>query len=83
MFGLFKKNKKDKKSLPALIDLDNNVLTVGDLVISHRYDLGRCRIIEAENGIEYESLESGERVSWIRMIDASTERQKVNKILKE
>ena len=51
--------------------------------MSHRYDLGECRIIQSESGIEYESLASGERVSWVKMIDASTEKQKVNKVLKE
>ena len=83
MFGLFKKNKKKAKTGPLLVDLEGNPLTEGDLVISHRYDLAKCRIINTENGIEYESLESGEKVSWIRMIDAATERQKVSKILQE
>ena len=83
MFSLFNNKKKEKKNSPELIDLDNNPLAVGDLVFSHRYDLGECRIVSTENGIEYESLESGERVSWIKMIDAVTERQKVNKIMKE
>ncbi len=82
MFNLFNKKKKEKNNLPPLADLDDNPIKEGDHVISLRYDLGECRIINSENGIEYESLETGERVSWLRMIDAATERQKVNKIEK-
>lgn len=51
--------------------------------MSHRYDLGKCRIIQTDSGIEYESLASGKRVSWIKMIDASTDNQKVNKIFED
>jgi len=83
LFNLFKKKSGDKKKLPPLADLDNNLLKEGDIVLSHRYDLGECKIINSENGIEYESLSTGERVSWLRMIDAATEKQKVNKIEKE
>ena len=80
MFNLFKKKPKAPK-LPPLVDLDDNPLAVGDQVISQRYDLGLCRIVESENGIEYESVESGEKVSWLRMVDAATEKQKVNKVV--
>ena len=65
------------------MDLDNNPLSEGDLVFSHRYDLGECLIIRSESGIEYESIGTGKRVSWTLMIDAATEKQKVNKITKE
>ena len=42
------------------------------------FDLdGECRLIKTEEGFEYESLADGRRVSWLRMIDAATERQKV------
>ena len=63
-----------------MLDLDDNPLSVGDTVMSLRYELGECRIVESEQGVEYESIESGERVSWVRMIDAATERQKVRKL---
>ncbi len=76
-------NKKKKKSRRMLSDLDGNQLQTGDQVLSLRYDLGECVIVESENGVEYESLASGEKVSWIKMIDAATEHQKVKKILKE
>ena len=44
---------------------------------SLRYHLGACKIILENEMYYYESLESGERVSWTRMIDAATEKQKV------
>ena len=72
MLNFFKK-KKDKE----LYDLDGNLLKEGDLVFNMRYDLGDCKIIKTDEGFEYESLATGKRVSWIRMIDAATTRQKV------
>ena len=87
MFNIFRRkntgNKNKKKSRPALADLDGNELQTGDQVLSMRYDLGECVIVESESGVEYESLVSGEKVSWVKMIDASTDRQKVKKIRKE
>ena len=82
MFGLFRKKAKTGK-LPLLVDLDDNPLQVGDQVISQRYDLGLCRIVKTDNGIEYESIESGEKVSWLKMVDAATEKQKVNKVVEK
>ena len=64
-----------------MLDLDDNPLTAGDEVISLRYELGKCLIVQTEDGLEYESVETGERVSWVRMIDAATERQKVRKVI--
>ena len=69
--------------MPPLTDLNDNPLKEGDIVLSHRYELGECKIVNTENGIEYESISSGKRVSWLRMIDAATEKQKVDKIEKE
>ena len=85
MLNLFKKrkNNKSKKSSPILLDLDNNPLQVGDRIMSLRYEMGECLIIQNENGIEYESVENGKKVSWLKMIDASTDKQKVRKILPE
>jgi len=82
----FKKNasngkKKEKpKALPPLVDLDQNPLQEGDLVQALRYDLGKAKIVMEDDMIYYESLESGERVSWVKMIDAATEFQKVKKL---
>ena len=63
-----------------LIDLNGNGLGVGDKVLSLRYDLGECIIVEGENGYDYESIASKKKVNWTLMIDAATERQKVEKI---
>jgi hypothetical protein len=89
-FNFFKKNQngshtaddKQTSSNPQMLDLDENPLQEGDLVEALRYDLGKCKLINVEGKLFYESLQTGERVSWLRMIDASTERQKVKKILK-
>lgn len=80
MFGLFKSKNKGKKPSVQFVDLNGNILKKGDKVVSFRYDLGTCVIIEGENGYEYESVESKKRVNWTLMIDAATERQKVEKV---
>jgi len=80
MFQLFKKNSSAKKRQPKLADLDGNPLKEGDIVESLRYELGKCRILLSEEGYIYESLDTGKRVSWAKMIDATTENQKVRKI---
>lgn len=74
--GLFKKKKKKQQ----LKDYDGQPLKIGDKVLSLRYELGECMIVEGEQGIEYESIETGKRVSYAWMIDAHTENQKVRKI---
>lgn len=76
MFGLFKKKPKEI----ILEDFDGNPIKAGDRVESLRYELGECVLEKGENGIEYVSIKTGERVLWIKMIDASTERQKVRLI---
>ncbi len=80
MFGLFKKNKGNKKQVIQLVDLDGNTIIAGDKVLSLRYELGECLLVEGENGIEYESIATKRRVNWTLMIDAATERQKVKKL---
>ena len=80
MFGLFKKNKDNKKRSNQLVDLNGNSIMAGDKVLSLRYDLGECIIVEGDNGFEYESIASKRRVNWTLMIDAATERQKVEKL---
>lgn len=84
MFKFFRKNGNGKshgKQSLKLVDIDGAPLATGDLVQSLRYDLGTCRLIEGdEAGYEYESLASGEKVSYLRMVDAATTYQKVRKI---
>ena len=82
MYNLFKSKKArdNHQSRPQLLDLDKNPLSAGDKVKSLRYDLGLCKLILEEDTFYYESLESGEKVSWVRMIDAATEMQKVKKV---
>ena len=80
MFGLFKNTRGNKKTKVQLIDLNGNNLSENDIVLSYRYELGKCVIITGENGFEYESIETGKRVNWTLMIDAATERQKVEKL---
>ena len=79
MFGLFKKKEK-KDKLPQLMDLNNNPLMEGDLVEALRYELGRCKILLIDEQYVYESVSSGKQVSWLKMIDASTDNQKVKKV---
>lgn len=76
-FNIFKRRKDRSTKKPKLLDLEGNELKEGDIVESLRYHLGACKIILENEMYYYESLESGERVSWTRMIDAATEKQKV------
>ena len=80
MFGLFKKKTQKKKSNAQFVDLKGNSLLEGDRVLSLRYELGECVIKNGDNGFEYESVENKKRVNWALMIDAATERQKVEKL---
>ena len=75
MFGIFRKKKKEL----VLYDLEGNALAEGDIVLSLRYDMGECRLVKTENGFEYQSIEGDTNMSWLKMIDAATERQKVRK----
>jgi hypothetical protein len=78
MISLF--NRKKKKSSIKFYDFDGQPLKEGDLVMSLRYDLGESRIIMTENGFAYESLKTGEKVNYAKMIDAGTGYQKVRKL---
>lgn len=80
MFGFFKKKQKKKQSNVQFADLNGNMLKEGDVVLSHRYELGKCIIKSVENGFEYESLATHKKVNWVLMIDAATDRQKVEKV---
>jgi hypothetical protein len=77
MFKFLKKNNSEKNL--NFVDMDGNPLKENDIVLSGRYDLGKCKIIKTEKGFAYQSLDSGNIVSWIKMIDASTKNQKVKK----
>ncbi|HAF28921.1 MAG TPA: hypothetical protein DCG75_07720 [Bacteroidales bacterium] len=75
-FNIFKKKTKKKQ----LQDLNGNPLFVGDKVDCLRYDMGESILQEGENGFEYESVKTGQKVSFARMIDAATSFQKVKKL---
>lgn len=81
MFNFFKKKKENGvKPMPEISDLEGMTLKEGDIVDALRYELGRCKIIVEDKKYFYESLATGERVSWTRMIDAATNFQKVRKV---
>jgi len=82
MFGLFKKKNNNRRT-PRLHDLNNQPLQDGDFVMSLRYDLGKCIVRQTETGLEYESVKTGQVVSWVKMIDAATDNQKVRKIMED
>jgi hypothetical protein len=73
-------NRRKKKSRIKFYDFEGQPLKEGDIVMSLRYDLGECRIIMTENGFAYESIETGEKVNYAKMIDAGTGYQKVRKL---
>ena len=76
--GLFKRKKG--KSKIQFTDLEGQALKAGDHVMSHRYDMGECRIVETDTGLAYESLATGQQVSYAKMIDAATGYQKVKRL---
>jgi len=76
--GLFK-SKKGKSKI-QFNDLEGQALKTGDHVMSFRYDMGECRIVETETGLAYESLATGQQVSYVKMIDAATGYQKVKRL---
>lgn len=75
---MFGRKKKDKA--PPMTDLDGKVLNEGDFVDCLRYDMGKSQLIKTDEGFQYESLDDGKRVSWVRMVDAATKNQKVRKL---
>lgn len=82
MFNLFKKRPDNGKnlSLPELFDLNDKQLQVGDKVESLRYELGKSELILEDGHYYYQSLETGKKVIWLKMVDAITEKQKVKKL---
>lgn len=75
-----KNDQIEKDAAIKLVDLASNPLKDGDRVMSLRYELGECILKITPDGTYYESIESGEKVSYTRMVDASTNCQKVNKL---
>ena len=78
--GLFNR-KTSKKSDLNFTDLEGIPLKEGDKVLSLRYDLGECIIINTEDGLAYESIEKKTIVTWTKMVDAASKNQKVRKLL--
>lgn len=76
MFGLFKKKPKEKQP-PQLQDLNGKPIKEGDRVTSLRYELGTCKVVLEGLEYFYVSEANGERVSYVKMVDAITENQKV------
>lgn len=76
VLNIFKRRKKKKQ----LQDLNGAPLLPGDKVDCLRYDMGESIILEGENDFEYESVETGQKVSYAKMIDAATSFQKVRKL---
>lgn len=81
MFGLFKKKEKEKQP-PQLYDIDGIPIEEGDFVNCQRYELGKSKVVLEGLQFFYESVESKKRISYVKMIDAITENQKVKKLEK-
>lgn len=75
-FKLFSKKKKKKQ----LQDLNGTPIHIGDKVNCLRYEMEESILLEGENGYEYESVKTKQKVSYAKMIDAATSFQKVKKI---
>ena len=75
-FKLFKRKLKKKQ----LQDLNGNPLELGDKVECLRYEMGESILQEGDNGYEYVSVGTGQKVSYAKMIDAATTFQKVRKL---
>lgn len=79
MLKFFKKKPKEKQP-PQLLDMEGNLIQVGDEVMAHRYELGKCKIELEGLQFFYVSKHSGKKVSYVKMIDAITGHQKAKKI---
>ena len=74
MFRLFTKRRQ------KLFDIDGQELKTGDKVMALRYDMGICTLLTTGKGWVYKSDETGQEMSFARMFDAYTKRQKVRKL---
>lgn len=82
-FNLFKKKNLSVRQAgkkKQLQDLNGALLFSGDKVDCLRYEMGESILLEVENGFEYESIKTGQKVSYAKMIDAATSFQKVRKL---
>jgi len=75
MFNIFKKKPKEPE-IPKIYDMNGAEIAVGAKVNCLRYDLGECSV-ELEGRQYFYVAASGQRVSYVKMIDASTKNQKV------
>ena len=78
MLKFFKRKPKEKQP-PQLLDINGVPILEGDVVVSQRYELGKCTV--ALEGLEYfyVSESTGKKVSYVKMVDAITGHQKVQK----
>ena len=51
-----------------------------DKVISYRYELGECTLTLEEGQYFYVPIQGGQKVSYLKMVDAITGFQKVTKV---
>ncbi len=77
-----KPNGEASNTSPQMVDLNGEPLAEGDLVRSLRYDLGQCQLLKVGGVWHYQSSDTGQQVSWAKMIDAATGFQKVVKVVK-
>ncbi len=76
---LFQGKKSIPSHEPILVDLHGQPIKVGDEVEALRYELGIAVLVNGPDGLEYQSVTTGEKVSFLRMVDAATRFQKVIK----
>lgn len=81
MIKFFKKKPKEKLP-PQLLDIEGNLIVEGDCVLSFRYELGECDVVLEGLQYFYVSKENGQKVSYVKMVDAITGQQKVKKVAK-
>ncbi|MGM0549879.1 MAG: hypothetical protein ACQESW_02250 [Bacteroidota bacterium] len=74
MFHLLKKRRQ------KLFDIEGQELKDGDKVMVLRYDMGVCTLLNTGKSWVYRSDETGQEMSYARMFDAYTKRQKVRKL---
>ena len=81
MFSWFKKKKQTTPlKTPQLADINGNPLQIGDSVEVLRYEFGNAVLVKENDQYYYKAVSSGEKISWLKLIDASTTFQKVRKI---
>lgn len=73
----FLRKKPKERQPPQLLDLHGSPIYEGLTVLCHRYELGKSNVILEDLHFYYESIHSGQRVSYTKMIDAITGNQKV------